>query len=326
MSETVRTAPSRTRLVLAFAAVYVLWGSTYVAIKFAVETLPPFTMAGVRFATAGAILFAWTHCTGESGATWRQWRNAAIAGAFMMMASNGLVSWAERRVDSSLAALLVATVPLWMMTLDWARPGGRRPTSRTIFGVCVGLVGVAILVRPEDGAVRLDPLGVVALLVATLCWSIGSLYTRTADLPKSMILATAMQMTCGGALQILLGAGLGEWATFEPSSVSAKSLWSLGYLLVAGSLVGFTTYVWLLRNTTAARASTYAYVNPIVAVILGVWLAGETITTSRLAGAAVVVIGVATSLTASSASRAGLATIPRPSDPPPNRAGEPPRA
>ncbi|MDZ4772592.1 MAG: EamA family transporter [Planctomycetota bacterium] len=319
-------APSRGRLIAAFAAVYILWGSTYVAIKFAVETLPPFTMAGVRFVTAGIILLAWTQLRGEGGATLRQWRSAAIAGALMMMASNGLVCWAEKRVDSSLAALLVATVPLWMMTLDWARRGGSRPSAATLTGVIVGLVGVAILVWPEEGRVQLDFAGVAALLVATLCWSIGSIYTRSADLPKSMIRATAMQMTCGGVLQFALGTALGELQTFEPDLVTAKSVWSLAYLLVAGSLVGFTAYIWLLRNTTAARAATYAYVNPIVAVILGAWLASEEITWRRLVGAGVVLLGVVLSLTASASSRARLATQPLPPDPPPTPAADSRRA
>lgn len=321
-----RARPSRARLFAAFAAVYVLWGSTYVAIKFAIETLPPFTMAGLRFVGAGTLFFAWTVARGAPRATARQWRSAAIAGALMMMASNGLVCWAERRVDSSLASILVATVPLWIMMLDWARPLGRRPGSRAITGVAIGLAGVAILLWPESGGVRLDTFGVVALLVAPLCWAFGSLYIRTADLPKSMIQAAAMQMLCGGALQLLLGFALGELSGFEPANVSAKSVWSLFYLLVAGSLLGFTAYVYLLRHTTPVRASTYAYVNPLVAVILGVWLANETFTLTQLVGAAVVLVGVVLTLTAASTSRAQPATPPPPRDSPPARAGETPRA
>jgi drug/metabolite transporter (DMT)-like permease len=236
------------------------------------------------------------------------------------------VCWAERRVDSSLAALLVATVPLWMMTIEWARPGGRRPGPLTITGVVIGLGGVALLVWPEAGEMRLDPLGIVALLVAPLCWAVGSLYTRSANLPRSMIKASAMQMLCGGTMQFLLGSALGELSDFDPLRASAKSLWSLAYLLVAGSLLGFTAYVWLLRHTTPVRAATYAYVNPIVAVILGATLAGEKITFMRLAGACVVVLGVVLSLTASSSSRAALATTPPAPGPPATRAGGTPRA
>ncbi len=325
MTEPSAPGATRTRLVAAFAAVYLLWGSTYVAIKFAVETLRRFTMAGTRFFTAGLLLLGWTRLRGEGGATARQWRNAAIAGAFLMMASNGLVCWAERRVDSSLAALLVATVPLWMMILDWVRPGGRAPSGVTVLGVVTGLCGVAILVWPTDAGVHADVLGVLALLTATVCWSTGSLYSRHADLPKSMLQATAMQMTCGGVLQFLLGTALGELATFEPEHVAARSIWSLAYLLVAGSLVGFTAYVWLLRHTTPTRASTYAYVNPIVAVILGAWLADEPLTTQRLIGAAVVVLGVVLSLTATSRMRAARAAVPsRPAAPPAPGAATPP--
>lgn len=322
MIEPSASGATRSRLVAAFAAVYVLWGSTYVAIKFAVETLPPFTMAGVRFVTAGLLLLGWTRLRGAGRATARQWRNAAIAGAFLMMASNGLVCWAERRVDSSLAALLVATVPLWMMVLDWARPGGRAPAGLTVLGVLTGLSGVAILVWPTDAGVHADVPGVLALLTATVCWSTGSLFSRHADLPQSMLTATAMQMTCGGVLQFLLGTALGELATFEPARVTARSVWSLAYLLVAGSLLGFTAYVWLLRHTTPTRAATYAYVNPIVAVILGAWLADEPLTVQRMTGAAVVVLGVVMSLTATSRMRAARAASPaRPAAPPAPAAG-----
>lgn len=283
---------SRTRLVLAFLAVYVLWGSTYVAIRHAVETLPPFLMAGTRFVTAGALVLAWCRLRGEGGASARQWRNAAIAGAFLMMVSNGLVCWAEQRVDSSLAALLVATVPLWMMLLDWLRPGGARPSAWTAIGVTVGIGGVVLLVWPGEGGVNVDVFGALALVCATLSWSIGSLFTRTADLPRSMMLATGMQMLCGGVLQLAVAAVRGEFSTFDASRVTFDSVASLVYLLVAGSLIGFTAYVYLLRHTTPARAATYAFVNPIVAMILGAWLDGDPLTPRRVGGAAVIVLGV----------------------------------
>jgi len=292
MSDATHAAGSRTRLVLAFLAVYVLWGSTYVAIRHAVETLPPFLMAGTRFVTAGLLVLAWCRWRGEGRATARQWRNAAIAGAFLMMVSNGLVCWAETRVDSSLAALLVASVPLWMMLLDWARPGGSRPAPLTIVGVAVGIGGVVLLVWPTKGVVGVDPWGAAALIGATMSWSVGSLFTRTADLPKSMMLATGMQMTCGGVLQLCVALARGEFATFDPARVSFESIASLVYLLVAGSLVGFTAYVYLLRNTTPARAATYAFVNPIVAIALGSWLDDDPLTPRRVAGAVVIVLGV----------------------------------
>lgn len=310
MSAERQDGASAARLVAAFAAVYVLWGSTYVAIKFAVETMPPFLMAGTRFVLAGLVMLAWSRARGEPPVTARQARNSAIAGALMLLCSNGLVCWAEQRVESALAALLVATVPLWMTILDWARPGGLRPSATTLAGVAVGLSGVAILTAPLGGAGALDPLGVTALLVATLCWSTGSIFTRAADMPRGMFTATALQMTLGGAFQFLAGLAIGELDDFAPEAVSARSVLSLGYLLVAGSLFGFTAYNYLLRHTTAARAATYAYVNPIVAVALGAWLADETIDARRAVGAAVVVLGVVLSLKGTSSSRAAPATGP----------------
>lgn len=282
----------RGRLLLAFLAVYVLWGSTYVAIRHAVETLPPFLMAGTRFVAAGAVVLAWCRWRGEGGATARHWRNAAITGAFLMMVSNGLVCWAEQRVDSSLAALLVATVPLWMLLLDWLRPGGTRPSALTALGVAVGIGGVVLLVWPSGGRLSVDPLGAAGLLGATLSWSVGSLFSRSAEWPRSMMLATGMQMLCGGALQLVVALVRGEFAAFDASRVTFVSVASLVYLMVAGSLMGFTAYVYLLRHTTPARAATYAFVNPIVAMALGAWLDGDPLTPRRLAGAAVIVLGV----------------------------------
>jgi drug/metabolite transporter (DMT)-like permease len=289
---------SRGQLLLAFAAVYVLWGSTYLAIKIAIETLPPFLMAGTRFTLAGAIMIAIAAVQARRAhqplrATARQWRNAAIAGALLMLGSNGLVCWSEQRVDSSIAALLVGTVPLWMMLIDWLRPNGARPAAATIAGVATGIGGVALLVWPVHGGVRVDPVGVAALLGATLFWASGSLFTRSADLPKSMLHSAGMQMLCGGLLQLLAGVLLGELARFEPRAASFASVASLVYLLVAGSLVGFTAYIWLLRHTTPTRAATYAFVNPLVALMLGAWLGHEPLTLRRVAGALVIVLGVA---------------------------------
>lgn len=286
--------PERWRIACALAAVYVLWGSTYLAIKIAIETLPPFLMAGTRFMTAGTLLYVFMRVRGESAPTRRHWRSALIAGAFLMMASNGLVSWAEKRIDSSLAALLVGTVPLWMMLLDWIRPGGTRPSIATILGVLVGIVGVALLVWPDDGAdaVPLSIAGVVALLAATFAWSIGSIYSRGAEFPRSPALATAMQMLCGGALQFTLGTAIGEWHGFDPSRVSTSSVLGVVYLLVAGSLIGFTAYIWLLRNTSPAVASSYAFVNPLVAVLLGVTFGHEKLGSRTLFAAPVIVLAV----------------------------------
>jgi drug/metabolite transporter (DMT)-like permease len=293
-----REPATRAQLFLAFAAVYVLWGSTYLAIKIAIETLPPFLMAGARFTLAGLILLSIAALQARRArepmrASARQWRNAAIAGALLMLGSNGLVCWSEQRVDSSIAALLVGTVPLWMMLIDWLRPHGARPARATIAGVATGIGGVALLVWPVGGAVSVDPVGVAALVAATLFWASGSLFTRSADLPRSMLHSAGMQMLCGGLLQLLAGVLLGELRRFEPEHASFASVASLAYLLVAGSLVGFTAYIWLLRHTTPTRAATYAFVNPLVALLLGAWLGHEPLTPRRVAGALVIVLGVA---------------------------------
>ncbi len=288
----------RGRLMASFAAVYVLWGSTYLAIKVAISTLPPFLMAGTRFTTAGVVLLGigvWQERRAGRAitVTLRQWRSAAIIGACLILASNGLVCCSEERVDSGIAALLVGTVPLWMMWIDWLRPGGVRPSKLTIAGIAIGMGGVVLLVWPVQGGVSLDPTGVAALLLATLFWSSGSIFARTADLPKSMFLAAGMQMLCGGLLQLCAGAALGEIARVDLARASFESIASVAYLAVAGSIIGYTAYLYLLRHTTAARAATYAFVNPIVALLLGAWLGHEPLTLRRVAGALVIVLGVA---------------------------------
>jgi drug/metabolite transporter (DMT)-like permease len=288
-----RTA-SRAEIVLAFAAVYVLWGSTYLAIRFGVETIPPFLMAGLRHLTAGMLLYGWLRLRGTPPPEPRHWRAAAIVGGLLLLGGNGLVTWAEQRVPSGLAALIVASVPIWMTVLD-AIQRRERPHGVVIAGLAMGLAGIAFLVAPGQfaGGTHVDPLGAAALLTAALLWAVGSLYSRRAKLPSSTLLATAMEMIAGGAI-LLVAAGLTrEWAGFSLAAVSTRSLLALGYLIVAGSLLGFSAYIFLLGATTPARVSTYAYVNPLVAVFLGWLLAGEAVTPRTLVAAVVIVAAVA---------------------------------
>ncbi len=288
-----RTA-ARAEIVLAFAAVYVLWGSTYLAIRFGVETIPPFLMAGLRHLTAGALLYGWLRLRGTPRPEPRHWRAAAIVGGLLLLGGNGLVTWAEQRVPSGLAALIVASVPIWMTVLDGIQRR-ERPHGVVIAGLAMGLAGIAFLVAPGQfaGGARVDPLGAAALLTAALLWAIGSLYSRRATLPSSTLLATAMEMIAGGAI-LLAAAGLTrEWQGFSLAAVSTRSLLALGYLIVAGSLLGFSAYIFLLGATTPARVSTYAYVNPLVAVFLGWLLAGEAVTPRTLVAAVVIVAAVA---------------------------------
>jgi drug/metabolite transporter (DMT)-like permease len=286
----VRTA-SRPRILLAFAAVYLLWGSTYLAIRFGVETIPPFIMAGLRHLTAGVLLFAWLRARGARWPEWRHWRSAALIGGLMLLGGNGLVSWAEQRVPSGLAALIVASVPIWMTVFDGLLHR-ERPHGVVIAGLAIGLGGIALLVAPGRfaGGGHVDGLGAGALLTAALLWAIGSLWSRRVPLPSSTLLATAIEMIAGGLILFAAAAVAGEWSGFSFSSVSARSLLALGYLVVAGSLLGFSAYIFLLGATTPARVSTYAYVNPVVAVLLGWAVAGEAIT-PRILIAAVVIVG-----------------------------------
>lgn len=268
-------ASFRLRQVLAFAAVYVIWGSTYLAIRFAIETLPVFTMAGVRFLLAGGILFAWASWRGERLPPLRQWRAAAIMGGLLLLGGNGAVVWAEQKLSSGLAALLVGTEPLWVAMIFWMLPSGRRPTLRVATGLLVGFGGAALLALTAEnvggGAPHLP--SILVLLIGCLSWASGSLYGRTADLPSSPLLATGMQMLAGGSLLLGTGALAGEWSKIEPATFSTTSLLAFAYLVVFGAIIAFSAYTWLVRNTEPTLVATYAYVNPVVAVFLG-WLWG----------------------------------------------------
>jgi drug/metabolite transporter (DMT)-like permease len=301
---------------LAFAAVYVLWGSTYLAIRFGVETIPPFILAGTRHLTAGLLLYAWLRARGAARPDRLHWKSAFAVGGLMLLGGNGLVTWAEQRVPSGIAALIVASVPIWMNLFE-AIERRQRPGPALIGGLVLGVAGIALLVGPAGPAGRshIDPLGAIALLCAALSWSFGSLYSRRAPLPSATLTATAMEMIGGGVLLWILGLVLGEGARLHPSLISTRSALSLAYLVVFGSLVGFTAYVWLLKATTAARVSTYAYVNPVVAVALGALFAGEAITL-RVILAAVVIVGSVALIIVSKTRSRDARPLPRPEAPP----------
>ncbi|MGD8624726.1 MAG: EamA family transporter [Anaerolineae bacterium] len=286
------------RLVAAFGAVYLIWGSTYLAIRLAIDTLPALTMAGVRFLIAGTLLYLWARWRGARRGAPRpaavHWRSAAVLGGLMLLAGNGGVTWAEQRVPTGLVALLIGSVPLWMALLEAIRRGGSRPTGRSILGLVLGFGGVAWLVGPSRlaGGPGIDLLGAGVVLVGSLGWAAGSLYSRQAPQPDAPLLGTAMEMLAGGALLLLAGGLGGEWQRLDVAAVSPRSLLALGYLVVFGSIVAFTAYLWLLRNTTPARVSTYAYVNPLVAVFLGWAVLGEALTVQIALAAAVILAGV----------------------------------
>jgi drug/metabolite transporter (DMT)-like permease len=285
---------------LALLTVYVLWGSTYLAMRLAIATVPPFLMAASRHFTAGALLYAFARLRGAPRPRLEHWRSAAIIGGLLLLVGNGGVVWAEQRVSSGMAALLICSEPMWIVLFAWLRRDGRRPRPQVVVGLLVGLAGLALLVRPgHDGGTTVDLLGVAAVLLASISWAAGSLYVQRATLPSSPLLSTAMQMLCGGGLLFLAGALTGEPAHFALSRVSASSALAVLYLIVFGSLIGYTAYTWLLRSASPVLVSTYAYVNPVVAVFLGWALVHEQVTGGTLLGAAVILIGVALITTAS---------------------------
>jgi drug/metabolite transporter (DMT)-like permease len=285
----------RVRLLAAFAAVYLVWGSTYLAIHFAVETLPPLLMAGVRFVIAGAILLLWARLRDGAKPTRIDWRTGLVGGALLLLGGNGCVVWAEQKVPSGIAALLVAVVPVWVVLLEWMRPGGRRPTGLVFAGLGLGLVGLVLLVGPEalHGHSTIDLGGAAVLMLGSVCWALGSLHTQRAPKPTTGSIGSGTQMFAGGACLVLAGLLSGELSRLDLAHASSRSVLGFLYLIVFGSLIGFTAYLYMLAHTTASKAATYAYVNPVVAVLLGWALAGEPITSRTLLSAAVILAGVA---------------------------------
>lgn len=317
-------APTRLMVAAAFAAIYLIWGSTYLAIKYAIETVPPFLMTGVRFLVAGGVLYAWSVLrpppmaspNGDQPSSGRIWRDAFIVGALLIVGGTALVSWAELSVPSGITSLILATTPLWMVLLE-SVGSGRAPAPRVLAGVAVGLGGLAILIWPSLMApgTGIDLLGVAALALAALTWSAGALYSRNAALPASAARATGMQMLAGAALSVVAGLALGEHRALSLAAITPVSLLAIGYLIVAGALVGFSAYLWLMRVSTPSRVATHAYVNPVVAVLLGWAVLGEAVTARTGLSMAVIVVAVVLIVSAPAPARtdtaAGAAQKPR---------------
>ncbi|MEO5588922.1 MAG: EamA family transporter [Gemmatimonadaceae bacterium] len=308
------TAAPRSKVLTAFAAIYLIWGSTYLAIRIAIETIPPFLMGGVRFTLAGVALLAWVLLRGGAKPTVIHWRNTAIVGALLIGGGNGAVVWSEQFVPSGIAALLVAILPFWMVLIDWLRPGGTRPSTGVIIGLVVGIIGLAVLIGPSalhptaaSGAAAHSGDGVVlkgalVLMAGSLCWAIGSIYSRHAVMPPSALLATGMEMLLGGMLLLILSGATHEPTQFDLAAVSARSIAGFTYLVLIGALVGYTAYIWLLKVQPPSRVSTYAYVNPVVAVFLGWALANEPLSLRTVIAAAIIIGAVALITTARSSS------------------------
>ncbi|HEX2993305.1 MAG TPA: EamA family transporter [Anaerolineales bacterium] len=283
----------KTKTWMALLALYIVWGSTYLAIRFSVETIPPFLHAALRFLVSGAILFIWRRAAGDPAPTARQWRSTAIIGTALLLGGNGLVAWAEQTVPSGIAALMITTSPFWLVLFESMRAGGAKPTWQAILGLFVGFVGVFILVGPAEimgTEGSLDTLGIILLLLAPFFWSLGSIYAKGADMPRSTLLSTGMEMLTGAVALFLVSVVKGELNGFSLGDVSTRSWLGLAYLITFGSLIGFVSYGWLLHNAPISLMSTYAYVNPVVAVLLGNLLADEPLN-GRILVAAAIIIG-----------------------------------
>jgi drug/metabolite transporter (DMT)-like permease len=280
-------------LIAAFAAVYIFWGSTYLAIKYAIETLPPFLMAGSRFIVAGSILYVWARFSKDyEKPSFKHWRTSFIVGTLLLLGGNGGVVLAQHYISSSLAALLVATEPFWIVLLSWLWLKGTRPNWKVALGLLVGFLGVYLLIGGQSDASQSGNgqiLGAFFVIAGAFSWALGSMYGLRATTPKSSALTAGMQMLSGGLVLTLFGSLKGEWTTFNIAEVSSTSWFAVIYLIIFGSLIGFTAYSWLLKNAEPAMVATYAYVNPIIAVFLGWLIAGETFTTQMLIGAGVIV-------------------------------------
>jgi drug/metabolite transporter (DMT)-like permease len=303
----VRNNPaSRAQIIAAFASIYLVWGSTYLAIRYAIETIPPFMMGGIRFLVSGAMLYAWARYRGAPKPTRLHWRNALIAGGFLLLGGNGAVVWAEQFVPSGLTALLVSILPFWLVIIEWLRPTRRRPSTVVVVGLVLGFIGIIVLVGPGNvgGHGDIRPLGALVLILGSLSWAIGSFWSRDASLPSSGLLTTGMEMLGGGALLLIVGAISGELSRFDIRDVSRVSTIGLLYLITFGSLIGFTSYIWLLDKVSPARLGTYAYVNPVVAVLLGWAIAGERLSIRTGIAAAIVICAVALITTSQSTTAA----------------------
>jgi drug/metabolite transporter (DMT)-like permease len=283
----------KTKIWIALVALYIVWGSTYLGIRFAVETIPPFLHATLRFLISGAILYIWRRAAGDPAPTAGNWKSTAIVGTALLLGGNGLVAWAEQTVPSGIAALMITTSPFWLVLFESLRAGGTKPTWQAILGLIIGFVGVFILVGPSEIAGTeggFNTFGIILLLLAPLFWSMGSIYAKGADMPKSTLLSTGMQMLTGALALFVVSLARGELNGFNLGLVSIRSWLALAYLITFGSLIGFVSYGWLLHNAPVSLMSTYAYVNPVVAVLLGSLLADEPLN-GRILIAAAIIIG-----------------------------------
>jgi len=282
------------KTLLAFAIIYFVWGSTFLAIRMGVHEVPPFLFAAIRFFIAGAALVGWTLARGERLPGRRQWRSVCVLAALIFVCDYGLLFWAEQRVASGVAAIMMATIPLFMALSEILLLGTQKLTVRLCVALLTGLAGVGVLISRSLnlGGAPIDRKGAIALLVASVSWSIAAALSRKLSLPRSKVMSSGAQMLSGGVMLAVVAAGLGEFRLFHPAAVSGKAWVALLYLIVAGSIIGFTAYVWLIHHESPTKVGTYAYVNPVVAVIIGYFVGGEAVGVRTVLGTMFVLIGV----------------------------------
>ncbi|HZR56869.1 MAG TPA: EamA family transporter [Terriglobales bacterium] len=288
------TSPARWKILLAFFIIYFVWGSTYLGIRVGVHEVPPFLLAGIRFTFAGLVLYAWLRLKGTPSPTRKEWKGAFFLGTLMFLIDYGSLFWAEQRVPSGIAAVILASIPLFITLLEIIFLRTQRLTIRLAVGLLVGILGVSVLMARSVslGEAPLDRAGAVAILVAAMGWSVGTILTRKLTLPASKAMSAAAQMLLGGLQLFALTAVSGELVNFHPLSVSFNAWFALAYLIVFGSLIGFTAYVWLLHYESPTRVGTYAYVNPVVAVAVGHFLGKEAVGPRTIAGSLLVLASV----------------------------------
>ena len=296
------------KILLAFAIIYFVWGSTFLAIRVGVHEVPPFLLAAMRFLVAGLVLYGWMMARGERSPSRRQWASASLLAILIFVLDYGLLFWAEQRVPSGIAAVMLATIPVFMALSEIIFLGTLRLTVRLAFALLIGLGGVAVLMSHSLtlGGVPIDTMGAVALVFASVSWSVASALSRKLPLPSSKVMSSGAQMLAGGVLLAVTGAGLGEFRDFHPWTVSRGAWLSLLYLIVAGSIIAFTAYVWLLHHESPTKVGTYAYVNPVVAVLVGYFLGGEALGLRTILGTLFVLISVVVITTTPAAKPASI--------------------
>ncbi len=288
--------PPRWQTLLAFAIIYLVWGSTFLAIRVGVQEVPPFLLAGMRFFAAGVVLYAWMRAQGTPSPTRREWAAATFLALLIFVGDYGLLFWAEKRVPSGIAAVMMATIPVFMAIAEILFLRTQKLTLRLGFALLVGIGGVVVLVSrtASFGDAPIDIAGAVALVVSAISWSLAAILTRKLSLPESKVMSSGAQMLAGGILLTLTAAMLGEFRGFDVRSVSIGAWLALLYLIVAGSIVAFTAYVWLIHHESPTKVGTYAYVNPVVAVLLGYFLGGEALGSRTIVGTLLVLVSVVT--------------------------------